>query len=88
MQTVSATDFESDFRHYRGEALKAPLTVVGDGQDALIVMSVDEYRRLKRHERAVFPTETLSEAELLALTEGGMDPRHDHLNAELDRDAV
>jgi PHD/YefM family antitoxin component YafN of YafNO toxin-antitoxin module len=88
MQTVSATDFENDFRRYRNEALKAPLTVEGDGQDTLIVMSVDEYRRLKRRERAVFLTETLSEAELRALTEGGMDPRHDHLNAELDQDAV
>jgi PHD/YefM family antitoxin component YafN of YafNO toxin-antitoxin module len=88
MQTVSATDFENDFRRYRKEALKAPLTVEGDGQDALIVMSVDEHRRLKRRERVVFLTETLSEAELRALTEGGMDPRHDYLNAELDQDVV
>ena len=40
--------------------------------------------RPARHRRAVFKTEDLSDAELAALTEGGMDPRHDHLNAELE----
>jgi PHD/YefM family antitoxin component YafN of YafNO toxin-antitoxin module len=88
MQTVSATDFEIDFRRYRKEALNAPLMVVGDDQDALIVMSVDEYRPLKRRERVVALTEALSEAELQALTEDGIDPRHNYLNGDLGQDAV
>lgn len=53
-----------------------------------MVLSVEEYQRLKRRERVVFKTENLSEAEIHAITEGGIDARHDHLNAELDQDVV
>ncbi len=40
--------------------------------------------RLKRHGRVAFKTEELSATELAAITEGGMDPRHNHLDAELE----
>ena len=40
--------------------------------------------RLDRHGRVAFKTEELSATELAAITEGGMDPRHDHLDAELE----
>lgn len=33
-----------------------------------------------------YATEDLGEAEIQAITQGGMDARHDHLNAELDQD--
>jgi len=35
-------------------------------------------------DRLVFRTEDLTEGEVEAITHGGMDPRHVHLNAELD----
>ncbi len=47
---------------------------------------LQEIERLKRRERVVFKTEDLSEAEIQAITQGGMDARHDHLNAELEPD--
>ncbi len=34
--------------------------------------------------RDVFKTDDLSETEIQAITQGGMDARHDHLNAELE----
>ena len=40
--------------------------------------------RLARRRREVFKIEDLSDAELAQITERGMDPRHDHLNAELE----
>jgi len=40
--------------------------------------------RLQRDGRVAFRTEDLSAAELAAITDGGMDPRHNHLNAELE----
>ena len=45
---------------------------------------LQEIERLKRRERVVFKTENLSEAEIQAVTQGRMNARHDHLNAELD----
>ena len=84
MPTVSAAEFQRNFGRYQDEALKQPLSITRNGRERLVVLAVEEYQRLKRRDRVVRRTEDLSEAELLALTEGGMDPRHDYLNAELE----
>jgi prevent-host-death family protein len=86
MLTVSAAEFQRNFGRYQDEALRQPLSITRNGRDRLVVLSVDEYHRLKRRERVVFKTEDLSEAEIQAITQGSMDVRHDHLNAELDQD--
>jgi hypothetical protein len=47
------------------------------------MLSADEYRRLKRRDREVIKVEDLSDAEVEQIVKGRMDPRHDHLDAEL-----
>ena len=84
MLTVSAAEFQRNFGRYQDEALKQPLSITRNGRDRLVVLSVEEYQRLKQRDRLAFKTEELSDAELHAITEGGMNPRHDHLNAELE----
>jgi prevent-host-death family protein len=84
MLTVSAAEFQRNFGRYQDEALKQPVSITRNGRDRLVVLAVEEYQRLKRRDRVVRKTEDLSEAELKAITEGGMDSRHNHLNAELE----
>jgi len=84
MMTVSAAEFQRNFGRYQDEALKQPVSITRNGRDRLVVLAVEEYQRLKRRDRVVFKTEELSEADIKAITEGGMDQRHDHLNAELE----
>jgi PHD/YefM family antitoxin component YafN of YafNO toxin-antitoxin module len=84
MLSVSAGEFQRNFGRYQDEALKQPLSITRNGRDRLVVLAVEEYQRLKRYDRVVFKTEELSDAEIQAITEGGMDARHDHLNAELE----
>jgi prevent-host-death family protein len=84
MLTVSAAEFQRNFGRYQDEALKQPVSITRNGRDRLVVLAVEEYQRLKRRDREVFKTEELSEAEIKAITEGGMDARHNHLNAELE----
>ncbi len=86
MLTISAVEFQRNFGRYQDEALKQPVSITRNGRDRLVVIAVEEYHRLKRRDRAVLATEDLSQAEIQDLTEGGMDPRHDHLNAELKPD--
>lgn len=62
---------------------KRPGVPHGEGQSEML----QKIERLKRHERIVFRTEDLSDAEIQAVTQSSMDPRHDHLNAELDQDS-
>ncbi len=84
MLTVPAAEFQRNFGRYQDEALKQPLAVTRNGRGKLVVLAAEEYERLKKRDRAVFKTEELSDLEIKAITEGGMDHRHDHLNAELE----
>jgi len=83
MHAVSAAEFQRNFGRYQDEALKQPLSITRNGRERLVVLAVEEYQRLKRRDRMVFKTEDLNEAEIKAIVEGGMDPRHDGLDAEL-----
>ena len=83
MLTVTAAEFQRHFARYQDEALKQPLSVTRNGRDRLVVMSADEYERLIRRTRVARRTEHLSAAELEAIANTGMDPRHNHLDAEL-----
>jgi hypothetical protein len=85
MLRISSVEFQRNFGRYQDEALKQPLSIARNGRDRLVVLSIEEYQRLKRHDRAVFKTDDLSETEILAITQGGMDARHDHLNAEIEQ---
>ncbi len=75
MLTVSAAEFQRHFGRYQDEALKQPLSISRNGRERLVVLAVEEYQRLKRRDRTVFKTEELSDGELRAITDGGMDAR-------------
>jgi prevent-host-death family protein len=83
MRSVSAAEFQRNFGRYQDEALKEPLSITRNGRERLVVLAVEEYQRLKRHDRVVRQTEDLSAAELEAIANTEMDPRHNHLDAEL-----
>jgi prevent-host-death family protein len=82
--TVSAGEFQRNFGRYQDEALKHPVTITSNGRERLVVLSVEEYERLKRRDRRVLKMSELSATELAAIAATEMDPRHDHLNGELD----
>ena len=84
MLTISAAEFQRDFGRYQDEAQKHPVSIRRDGGSSLVVLAEDEYRRLKRRDRLAFKTEDLDDATIAAILDGGMDPHHDRLNAELD----
>ncbi len=66
----------AEIRAAADEEQRPPLDVLQD--------AVKRYVTARRRARTVFRTEDLSAAELAAITEGGMDARHNHLNAELE----
>ena len=83
MLTVSAAEFQRNFGRYQDEALKQPVSITRNGRDRLVVLAVEEYQRLKRRDRVVRKVSEMSAAELEAIANTEMDPRHNHLNAEL-----
>ena len=67
MQKVASREFQRNFSHYQDEALKSPLSITHNGRDRLVIMSADEYERLKRHGRRALAVEEWSDAELDAI---------------------
>jgi prevent-host-death family protein len=83
MITVSATEFQQHVGRYQDEALRRPVAITRNGRERLVILSAEEYRRLKRRGRDVIRVEDLSDEEVAQIARGRMDSRHDHLDAEL-----
>jgi prevent-host-death family protein len=47
MVTVTAAELQRQFGRYRDLALKEPVSITHHGRESLVVLSADEYRRLK-----------------------------------------
>lgn len=64
---VTTADFIKNFGQLSDKALTEPLTITKNGRDRLVVISVDEYERLKARDRRVLLAEDVSDEMLAAL---------------------
>lgn len=67
MLKVSAAEFQRNIGRYQDLALRQPVAVTRNGRESTVLISTDEYRRLKRRDRAVLGLEDFSEADIKAL---------------------
>lgn len=67
MLTVSSAEFQRNFGRYQDAALTEPVAVTRNGRERLVVLSAEEYRRLKRRDREVLGLEDFTEADLQAI---------------------
>lgn len=67
MRRVSSTEFQKKIGLYQDLALNEPLTVTRNGRDKIVVLSTEEYSRLKRRDREVLRVEDLSVEDLKAI---------------------
>jgi len=81
---VPAAEFQRNIGTYQDRALTEPVFVTRNGREKTVLLSVEEYRRLKQRDREVLATTNLSEADLEAIAAGEMPAEFDHLNAELE----
>ncbi len=58
---VTASEFQQAFGMLSDKARHEPVIITKHGRDSLVVMSTDEWARLKRRDRRVGRTEDLSE---------------------------
>jgi hypothetical protein len=80
MIRVSSTEFGKEVGRYQDLALKEPVVVTRNGRDRTVVISADEYMRLKRRDRQVFTAGELPDDLVEAVRNAEMDPRHQHLD--------
>ena len=58
---VTASEFQMSFGALSDKARREPVVITKHGRDSLVVMSAEEWERLKRRDRQVGLTENLPE---------------------------
>lgn len=64
MIKVSAAEFQRNIGRYQDVALTQPVVVARNGRERTVMISVEEYRRLKRRDRHVLELEDFTEADI------------------------
>jgi hypothetical protein len=80
---ISSAEFLENFEKLTNQALAEPVTITCDGQDRLVLLSIEEYARLKRRHRRIYAIEDMSPEQLAALQTAELPPEYGYLNAEL-----
>ncbi|MDR3474843.1 MAG: type II toxin-antitoxin system Phd/YefM family antitoxin [Devosia sp.] len=86
MIRVPSTEFGKEVGRYQDVALTQPVFVTRNGRDRTVMISAEEYHRLKRRDRQVFATAEAPQEIIEAVKQSEMDPRHKHLDDELLKD--
>ena len=80
MIRVSSTEFGKEVGRYQDAALSQPVVVTRNGRDRTVMISAEEYHRLKRRDRQVLASGEVPDEMLEAVRNARMDPRHKHLD--------
>jgi len=80
---VTTAEFIENCAVLADKALAEPVTITKDGRDRLVVISADEYARLKRRDRRVVKLEDFTDEEIAAILQAEVPPGYDALDEEL-----
>jgi prevent-host-death family protein len=80
MIRVPSTEFGKEIGRYQDMALTQPVVVTRNGRDRTVMISAEEYQRLKRRDRQVFASIDAPQEIVEAVRSAKMDPRHNHLD--------
>lgn len=80
---VTTADFIKNYGRLADKALTEPVTITKNGHDRLVVVSAEEYERLKRRDRRVIRTGELTDEEVALIGEAEVPAEHAHLDEEL-----
>ena len=69
MIRVSAAEFQRNIGRYQDMALVQPVAVTRNGRERTVMISVEEYHRLKRRDRRVMGLEDFTDEDIAALEE-------------------
>lgn len=82
--TLSASEFQDRVGEALDRSLSQPVLITKHGRPRNVVLSYDEYERLRARDRRAVKAEDLSDEDLAALEASEMAPGYEHLNAELE----
>jgi len=80
---VTTADFIKNYGSLADKALIEPVTITKNGRDRLVILSADEYERLKRRDRRVVRLEDFTEDEMALVARTEARAEDVHLDGEL-----
>ena len=83
MIRVTSSQFIRNVGQYQDRAQREPVVVVKHNREHTVLLSADEYRRLRKRARLVRRIEELSESEIAAISRTEVPPGYEHLDEEL-----
>ena len=83
MSKITSAEFQRNLGRYQDKALAEPVTITKNGRERLVLLSVEEYERLKRRDRRVFRIEDITDEQLAAIEAARMPDKYKHLDDEL-----
>ena len=81
--TLSASEFQDRVGEALDRSLSQPVLITRHGRPRNVVLSYDEYERLRARDRRAVRAEDLTDEDIAALEASEMGPGYDHLDAEL-----
>jgi prevent-host-death family protein len=81
--TVSAAEFHRNIGKYQDIALTKPVSITKNGRERTVLLSADEYSRLKRRDRRVLDAAELSEQQRDAIRAARVPAEFAGLDQEL-----
>jgi len=82
--TLSASEFQDRVGEALDRSLSQPVLITKRGRPRNVVLSYDEYERLRARDRRAVRAEDLTDEDIAALEASEMAPGYEHLNAELE----
>ena len=80
---VTTADFIKNYGTLADKALSEPVTITKNGRDRLVMLSAEEYARLKRRDRRVVRLEEFTDEEMARIAQADVPAGHSHLDDEL-----
>jgi PHD/YefM family antitoxin component YafN of YafNO toxin-antitoxin module len=80
---VTTAEFIKNYGTLADKALSEPVTITKNGRDQLVMLSAEEYARLKRRDRRVVRLEEFTDEEMALIAQAGVPAEQCHLDDEL-----
>jgi prevent-host-death family protein len=82
--TLSASEFQDRVGEALDRSLSQPVLITKHGRPRNVVLSYDEYERLRARDRRAVRAEDLTDEDIAALETSEMAPGYEHLDAEIE----
>jgi prevent-host-death family protein len=82
--TVTAAEFHRNVGVYQDMALSRPVSITKNGRERTVLLSAEEFHRLKRRDRRTIAAGDLSDRQVEAIRDARVPDQHAHLDGELE----